>query len=200
MDVRKIVARLLMAVLCCGAMCIFGCSSDSPELELWDRGLGYFCNPGSKIVDMNIDHKEGAVEIKMIGTPTETVIPIVIITFDYRTLGLSSQHTWETWHRNGAGYMPELQYKADGYESYPNRLDYTYTFKWATFSTVKEQGSENGLLRVSYEANPYNVSRELVVYLENEDSGTLILRQDANPDGIDAPEGTFFEDGLHRGF
>lgn len=84
--------------------------------------------------------------------------------------------------------MPEYQYKADGYESYPNTLDYTYAYQWVTFSTVKEQGSENGVLSVSYDANPYNEPRTMIAYLKNEDWGIIVIEQRENPDGIDPPE------------
>lgn len=198
MDIRGIVVRLLTAVLCCGAMCTFGCSSDSPEVA--SKIVGYFCMPETPVCHLTVDCEAGMEELDMSGTKTERVIPIIVITFDDKKLESTSRYEWEMWHRDGIGYMPELQYEADGYDSYPNTLDYTYTFKWATFSTVKDSGCQHGVLRVSYEANPYNVSRQLVAYLKNEDSGILILRQDANPDGIYPPEGTFSEDGFHRFF
>lgn len=196
-SVRKILTGLLISLTNLAVICTTGCSSEEP---IGCKSTGYFRVPGPGIMYWQTDYNEGSVDFKMTGTTTERVIPIVYIAFDWETY--KSRPFWEqeTWLRDGRVYMPQNQYESDGYESYPNTLDYTYTFHWATFSTVKEQGRENGLLRVSYKTNPYNVPREITAYLENEDCGTFILYQYANPDGIDPPEGTFAEDGLLRGW
>ena len=183
-------AKLLVISLCCMTMLVSGCSPDNPAEDLSSKIVGYFGTPVTPTCYHSVDCKAGNVEFDMYGTTTESVIPIILITVDCKKLESTPRDEWETLHRDGTGYMPEVQYKAEGYDSYPNTLDYTYTFKWATFSTVKDSGDQHGILRVSYEANPYKISRQLVVYLENEDTGVLILQQDANPDGGYPPANT----------
>lgn len=171
----------LMALVCASFM-LDGCSDDI----LMDTTEGYFRMIMGFPYECNVSAEAGGMDIGLTGTKTEAVIPIVFIGNIEDDI-YKTRYTWEEWHSEGEAYLPDLQYTADGYDSYPNTLDYTYKFKWATFSTVKEPGSENGLLRVTYEANPYNVGRQIVAYLKNEDTGTLLLRQMANPDGIDPP-------------
>lgn len=179
-------AWLVMVMACCGAVLTSGCSSDEP---VCDEAVGYFRVPGTGVKDLQVDQDAGNKEVKMTGTPTETVIPLVLITDDMAKINRPRYDwEWESWHRKGTAYVPEYQYKADGYESYPNTLDYTYAYQWVTFSTVKEQGSENGVLSVSYDANPYNEPRTMIAYLKNEDWGIIVIEQRENPDGIDPPE------------
>ena len=160
-----------------------GCESEEPDVTPIG---GYFRTLVSLPFPAYVSADAGNMHLGIKGTPTEMVIPLVFIGNVEDDIQ-RPRYVWETKHLQGEAYLPDLQYTADGYDSYPNTLDYTYKFKWATFSTVKEPGSENGLLRVTYEANPYNVGRQIVAYLKNEDTGTLILQQRANPDGIDPP-------------
>ena len=178
--------KILMALaLGCISPCMVSCSEEDPiPGPYWEEG--YFKTPYTPVCQLYVQVEAGVEDVNLIGTKSETVIPLVLIANDEDDIH-KTRYAWETKHSQGEALLPDLQYTADGYTTYPNTLDYTYKFKWATFSTVKEPGSEKGVLRVSYEANPYNVPRQIVAYLRNEDSGTLILRQEKNPDGVDPP-------------
>ena len=185
LNMSKFIERIVKVLVGVMMLATFsGCGSeDEPDVT---PVSGYFRTLMGLALPAPVDFDAGKIEIELTGTKSETVIPLVLIANEEDDIH-KTRYTWETKPSQGEALLPDLQYTAEGYVTYPNTLDYTYKFKWATFSTVKEPGSEKGVLRVSYEANPYNVPRQIVAYLRNEDSGTLILRQEKNPDGVDPP-------------
>lgn len=74
-------------------------------------------------------------------------------------------------------------------EDYPNSLEVSYRFKWVELSTYKVPNSDEGILRIKADKNPYNTTRSVAIWLKNEKSSVAEIRQDANPEGIDPPEG-----------
>lgn len=175
----------LFSVLLILAVALTGCSSEDPEPPNWDKPAGYFQTMYGTPLDLIVGCEAGALEIPMKGNAAETVIPIAVISEDVEYAREGWRYKWSDLMHEGLVLKPELQYVADGYQSYPNSLDYTYTYKWLTCATFKEQSSENGVMKISYESNPYNAERFMTVYLSNESTGTLNLWQEANPDGID---------------
>lgn len=77
----------------------------------------------------------------------------------------------------GELFLPRLQFTADGYDSYPNTLDYTYTFNGVTCSTFKDPASATGKIRVKVSPNTTGDFRRVIVYLQNQDSAYLEVTQ-----------------------
>ena len=180
--------RGTLIALCIIAMGLAGCSeNDMIGLET-PRGPLQRSNP-SPIV-FYVGNEEGTIEIPLHGDTAEASIPIVLLT-DAEEKIHKTYYQWTVYDEECSALLPEKFYKSAGYAAYPNSIDFTYTFYWGTFSTYKEPESTNGLLRISYESNPFNAYRALVVYLGNDDRDFCHIVQEPNPDGAIPPEGTF---------
>lgn len=177
---------------------LFVMTACSEDVELYDEVEGYFRTDHNLPSVCYVESDKGEIKLSLYGRLTEDVIPIVLLANDEKIFDRPSAQ-WPLFESLGAALRPSVVYTEDGYDSYPNTIDYRYTFMWASFSTYKEYGVEEGVISVSFESNPYNVPRMLAAYLSNEDSGTLVLIQTANSDGVFPPDGTLSPDGYYIG-
>jgi hypothetical protein len=162
---------------------LYSCSND----EFCDDCTGYFRTVCGIPIGISCGYESGVQEIKLTGSKSESIIPIVFIADD-RDKYFKTEYTWAQYEADGLAVVPATIYTQAGYDSYPNSLDFTYHYQWADFSTYKEPNSPYGVLRIAYEENPYNVSREIWILLKNEQKSEAYIIQDANPNGISPSE------------
>lgn len=94
----------------------------------------------------------------------EAVIPIHLLTTSLPIMRRPAE-VWEEYEESGLTFLPERVYKAAGYDSYPNDIDFSYTYQWVTISTQKEPGDDKGIMRLSWEENPSEFPRSIYIYL-----------------------------------
>lgn len=73
------------------------------------------------------------------------------------------QEEWPQYENTELMFFPELVYKEAGYDSYPNDINFTYTYKWLTVATCKDAGAIYGLMRLSWEANDSPTARRIFI-------------------------------------
>lgn len=167
---------------------VISCSDDDVIGDKVDEITGYvYTFFGPMCVNeewAEVSAEAGEATFTLRSNPDEDVIPIVYITTDGDNIAKSADiadvyHEVHKW-----GLSPRVVYREAGLDTYPNDLSYLFSYQWVSCSSVKRVGEQNGTLYVKWENNPYNTPRIMYIYMKNQDSGTLILAQEANPDGI----------------
>jgi hypothetical protein len=110
---------------------------------------------------------------------SETAINIIGIATDKTAVSKAQEDIWYDFNALDATTF----YKAAGYASYPNTVDFLFEHKWIKVATEKHAGNREGKLRIVAEPNPYNKARACVVYLKNEQAQILEVVQNSNPVG-----------------
>lgn len=165
---------MLLLGLLIATVGLTACSDE--ELD-GDMPCGYFQTPGVDYFILDVDENGGEFEMTLHGEVGEEVIPIVYIAPNEFPASIIDSHLYEGYVSRGKLFLPRLQFKADGYSTYPNSLDYTYTFNDMTFSTYKDPKSKLGKIRIKIGPNPGADYRKMIVYLKNQDTAHLAIRQ-----------------------
>lgn len=105
------------------------------------------------------------------------MIPIDLLATS-AAIPLLPKETWPEYEETEMALLTERIYQEAGYIRYPNSLDFGYTFHWATFSTYKIPGSDQGILHVVFDENTEETPRKLYLHFNGLYNETVEVRQD----------------------
>ena len=169
---KQLIFGVISLVTAC--LCLSACSEDE---IIADKNYGYFRTPGTNYLPYQAENEGEEFELTLYSKQGEEVIPIKYMGLQIFPTSVADTQLSEGPVFRGELFLPRLQFTADGYDSYPNTLDYTYTFNGVTCSTFKDPASATGKIRVKVSPNTTGDFRRVIVYLQNQDSAYLEITQ-----------------------
>lgn len=117
------------------------------------------------------------VDIHLYSPEGECVIPIDLLAVSPAFAQQPMENLMQ-YVESGLVCLPEQVYREAGYTSYPNEIDFGYTFKWATVSTYMIPGTKDGTMRIVFDENSETTDRKIYVHFNGVYKETVEIRQD----------------------